>query len=140
LGFFVAFTRRTAFIQVRLDQPLMSSISSKTMLPAILLANDLLDGDVVFWTGTDWSDNPAQALVANQPEQALLLEEAAKIALASNKVVDAYLVDVTLRHDGLPIPNHFRERFKIKGPSNRLDLGKQARFDHLAGSLRDVSL
>jgi sulfite reductase (NADPH) hemoprotein beta-component len=118
----------------------MTSNSAKTVLPAILLANDLLDGDVVFWTGSGWSDDPAHALVAYGSEQALALQEAATVALQSNKVVDAYLVDVTVSDTGLPVPNHFRERFKIRGPSNRPDLGKQARFDHLAGSLRDVSL
>jgi sulfite reductase (NADPH) hemoprotein beta-component len=49
-------------------------------------------------------------------------------------VVDVELVDVTLRADGLPLPNHFRERFKIAGPSNRPDLGKQAEFEHVKGA------
>lgn len=118
----------------------VSSTSAKIILPAILLANDLLDGDVVFWTGSDWSHDPAKAIVAQQPEQALALQDAARAALGANKVVDAYLVDVTVSAEGLPVPNHFRERFKIRGPSNRPDLGKQACYAHLAGSVRDVSL
>ena len=118
----------------------MSSSQAKTVLPAILLANDLLDGDVVFWTGARWSRNPAEALVAHDPGQALALQAEARAAFAANRVVDAYLVDVTIREDGLAVPNHFRERFKIKGPSNRPDLGKQATFAHLSGSPRDVSL
>ncbi len=118
----------------------MSSQTPKIILPAILLANDLLDGDVVFWTGESWSLDPASALVAKDEAGARSLEAAAKRALAENHVVDAYLVDVTIGADGLPTPNHFRERFKIRGPSHRPDLGKQAAYAHLSGSLRDVSL
>ncbi len=43
----------------------MSSQPPKIALPAILLANDLLDGDVVFWTGESWTLDPAGALVAH---------------------------------------------------------------------------
>ncbi len=118
----------------------MSSQPPKIALPAILLANDLLDGDVVFWTGESWTLDPAGALVAHDAAEAATLEAAAKRALAENRVVDAYLVDVKLGENGLPVPNHFRERFKIQGPSHRRDLGKQAAFAHLSGSLRDVSL
>ena len=81
-----------------------------------------------------------RAWLAGCAAAAAALEAAARRALAENRVVDAYLVDVTLGANGLPVPNHFRERFKIQGPSHRPDLGKQAAFAHLSGSLRDVSL
>jgi hypothetical protein len=106
----------------------MSSVPPKTILPAILLANDLLDGDVVFWSGTRWSLDPADALIAKEADTATRLDAAGKAAIACQQVIDAYLVDVTVRADGIPVPNHFRERFKIKGPSIRPDLGKQALF------------
>ncbi len=118
----------------------MSSQPPKIVLPAILLANDLLDGDVVFWTGETWTLDPAGAAIAHDAAAAATLEAAARRALAENRVVDAYLVDVTIGENGLPVPNHFRERFKIRGPSHRLDLGKQAAFAHLSETLRDVSL
>lgn len=101
----------------------------KTALPAILLANDLLDGEVVFFAGDGWSRDPRAALVARDDAAASRLEAEGAAALARQQVVDAYLVDVTLAADGLPVPNHFRERFKVRGPSHRLDLGKQAEFD-----------
>ena len=41
---------------------------------------------------------------------------------------NAEIVDVTRDAAGQPVPNHFRERFKIRGPSVRPDLGKQAEF------------
>lgn len=111
----------------------MTPAKQKILLPAILLANDLLDGDVVFWTEQGWSIDPAQALVAYDATAAERLQQVAAEALARGAVVDAYLVDVALRDDGLPVPNHFRERFKIAGPSIRPDLGKQAAFAHLRG-------
>lgn len=95
-------------------------------LPAILLANDLLDGDVVFRTATGWSRDPAEALVAVDVDTAETLDAEAKVAMARNEVVDAYLVDVAVDALGVPVPKHFRERFKILGPSIRPDLGKQA--------------
>lgn len=97
-------------------------------LPAILLANDLLDGVVVFRTASRWSRDPNEALVAADAETAEALEAAARASCAANEVVDAYLVDVALDAAGMPVPRHFRERFKILGPSNRPDLGKQAEF------------
>lgn len=97
-------------------------------LPAILLANDLLDGDVVFSTGDAWTRNPAEALIAYDDAAADRLEAHAKVAFAAQIVVDAYLVDVSIDAAGVPTPRHFRERFKSLGPSNRPDLGKQAEY------------
>ena len=95
-------------------------------LPVILLANDLLDGEVVFWTGRSWSDRPNEALLARDEAAAQQLEAAAAQALAQNKVVDAYLVDVALDGEGHAVPRHYREKIKTEGPSVRRDLGKQA--------------
>jgi sulfite reductase (NADPH) hemoprotein beta-component len=108
----------------------MSLAARRPPLPAILLANDLLDGDVVFAV-TDghgelnWTRDPALALVAGDDATALRLEAFAQAELAGQRVVDAYLVDVDVK-GGRPVPRHFRERFKTLGPSNRPDLGKQA--------------
>ncbi len=106
----------------------MPASNGKVSLPAILIANDLLDGDVVVRTANGWSRNPAEALIARDASAAAALEAEAGAAQARGEVVDAYLVDVTVRLDGTPVPNHFRERFKVNGPSIRPDLGKQAVF------------
>lgn len=107
----------------------MATAAHRPALQAILLANDLLDGDVVFASANDrallWSRDPAQAFVATDDPAAERLEAFAATELAAQHVVDAYLVDVSLE-TGLPVPRHFRERFKTLGPSNRPDLGKQA--------------
>lgn len=108
------------------------SPKQKILLPAILLANDLLDGDVVFRAAEGgWTRDPAQALIVHDVEAAEALKAEGAAAFRANRIVDAELVDVTIRDDGLPVPNHFRERFKIAGPSIRLDLGKQAEFAHV---------
>ncbi|POR55307.1 DUF2849 domain-containing protein [Bosea psychrotolerans] len=108
----------------------MAAAPKRVPLPAILLANDLLDGDVVFAVAgaagqLAWTRDAALALVASDDATAESLEAFAAAELAGNRVVDAYLVDVTME-TGQPVPRHFRERFKTLGPSNRPDLGKQA--------------
>lgn len=108
--------------------------AEKRILPAILLANDLLDGDVLVCGAGGWSRNPADAQIAHTQAQADALEAEAKQAMATRKVVDAYLVDVTIEPSGLAMPNHFRERFRILGPTHRTDLGKQAEFPIVGGT------
>lgn len=104
-------------------------------LPLILLANDLLDGDIVFWTGQDWSRQLKDAALASDAESAEVLEQAMVAGLAANHVVDAALVDVALNGFGQAVPRHVRERIKTLGPTVRLDLGKQAEPSTLAGEL-----
>ena len=101
---------------------------AKRILPAIMVANDLLDGDVVFLAVDGWSRNPKQARVAQDDQAADLFEAIARTAMAARQIVDAVLVDVTVQPDGSAVPNHFRERFRLLGPTNRPDLGKQAEF------------
>jgi hypothetical protein len=97
-------------------------------LPAILIANDLLDGDVVFRGADGWTRDPALALVAEDDAAAERLERDGEAAFAAREVVDVYLIDIARDANGIPVPRHFRERFKILGPSHRPDLGKQAEF------------
>lgn len=107
----------------------MAAAAKRPALPAILLANDLLDGDVVFAAASgealDWTRDPALALVADDDAGATRLEAFAAAEFGAQRVVDAYLVDVAT-DTGRPVPRHYRERMKMLGPSNRPDLGKQA--------------
>lgn len=102
-------------------------------LPAIAIANDLLDGDVVFRTESGWTRDPALVAIAHDEAAALALEAAALASVARREVVDAALIDVALDANGRAVPRHFRERFRVLGPSNRPDLGKQADFPANAG-------
>ncbi len=96
-------------------------------LPVILVANDLLEGDVVFATASGWTRDPREALVAHDEAQAQGLERFGATEFLRAKVVDPYLVDVELK-GGAPTPRHYREVLRTLGPSNRRDLGKQADF------------
>ena len=92
----------------------------------VLTANRLSDGIVVFLTaGGGWSEWIDNAVVARGPAAAAELEQAALAAAQSQRVVAPYLVDVTETESGI-VPVHHRERMRTKGPSVRLDLGKQA--------------
>jgi hypothetical protein len=95
--------------------------------PQILLASDLTDGEVVFLGADGWVRDHARARVVRDTEEASALETFGKAEIAANRVVDVYLADVEVGADGAPTPLHYREKMRIKGPSVRLDLGKQAR-------------
>lgn len=94
--------------------------------PKVLLASDLAEGDVVFLGAEGWERGLSRAKIAYDAAEAAALDAAGKAAVASNRVVDAYLVDVFVDAAGAPTPLHFREKFRAAGPSVRRDLGKQA--------------
>ncbi len=97
-------------------------------LPVILVANDLLEGDVVFAASQGWTRDPREAQVAEDEAQAQALESFAAGEYLRAHIVDPYLVDVELNAEGVPVPRHYREVLRTRGPSNRPDLGKQADF------------
>jgi L-aminopeptidase/D-esterase-like protein len=94
-------------------------------LPVILVANDLLDGEVVFAAADGFTRDPRQARIAADDAAADALLALAAQAYARSQIVDAYLVDVEIL-DGAPVPRHYREKLRLLGPSHRPDLGKQA--------------
>jgi sulfite reductase (NADPH) hemoprotein beta-component len=94
--------------------------------PQILIASDLRDGEVVFLGAAGWERDVSRALVVHDKEAATEIETFGKAEIAKNHVVDIYLADVAVDADGAPTPLHYRERMRVKGPSVRLDLGKQA--------------
>jgi hypothetical protein len=96
---------------------------AKAFIPQIATGNDLLEGDVVYLTaeGT-WSRALAEAAVALTREAAAELLERAEAC--PNRVVGVYLADVSLDGAGRPAPAHFREDYRLKGPSNRPEHGR----------------
>lgn len=93
----------------------------------ILTANRLTDGEAVWYTASGrWSDNMADAEIASDKATEERLEEAGKAGIAANLVVDVNIIDVKLQ-DGAISPLRLRERIRAAGPTNRTDLGKQAR-------------
>lgn len=88
---------------------------SRTFTPKVLTANDLLAGDVIYFTAQgDWSRAHRDALLFEDQEQA-----ETELARAETKplIVGPYLADA-VADDGGPTPVHFRETFRSRGPSN----------------------
>ena len=96
-------------------------------LPLLLTASDLLEGDVVYYTGAGWDRPLASALVAADEQGAARLETALAEAEADRLLVAPYLLTVELRADGAFVPEHYRERIRSRGPTVRADLGPQSR-------------
>lgn len=95
----------------------------------ILTANRLTDGEAVwFSTGQSWAETIGSAEIAGDKEGEARLLAIGDAAYANNEVVDVNLIDVDLL-DGMIVPMRLRERIRAAGPTNRNDLGKQARPD-----------
>lgn len=96
---------------------------SRKPFAAVVTANDLIEGDVVYLTAAQtWSRDIAHAFVLTDKTDAELALAHADTQTAS--VVGCYLADVRQTASG-PQPVHFREEFRRRGPSNYAH-GKQA--------------
>ncbi len=96
----------------------------KPFTPKVVTANALLEGDVIYQTATGWSRllDDAEVLTDEADADLRLIEADAQ----RDAVVGAYLADVRVE-GGRPLPAHFREAFRAKGPSNYAH-GKQEQF------------
>ncbi len=96
---------------------------AREFTPKVVTANDLLEGDVVYQTADDrWSRRLAEAeLIEDEAHATIRLLDASQQA---NTIVGAYLADARATNNG-PAPTHFREAFRMRGPSNYAH-GKQA--------------
>ena len=92
--------------------------------PQIVTANDLFEGDAVYFTAAGgWSREHGEAIVAWSKDAAdKLLQQATG---QQDRIVGPYLAEVVMDDDHRPAPVHFREAFRTRGPSNYLH-GKQA--------------
>lgn len=93
----------------------------------VLTANRLTDGEAV-WFAKDgsWAEEIGRSEVVGDKQDEARLEAIGKAALDNNEVVDVNLIDVELVDGGI-VPQRLRERIRAAGPTNRVDLGKQAR-------------
>ncbi|MEO5326120.1 DUF2849 domain-containing protein [Mesorhizobium sp. CC13] len=93
----------------------------------ILTANRLTDGEAV-WFAADgtWGETIAGAEIVSDKDGEARLEATGKAAYDNNEVVDVNLIDVTVVAGAIQ-PLRLREVIRAAGPTNRLDLGKQAR-------------
>ena len=85
----------------------------------LLTGNELLTGDVLWWTGAGWSLHLRDAVAVDDPA---LLER----IVAEERVTDVALIDAELGIEpGLaPVPRTTRERIRGVGPSVRPDLAR----------------
>ena len=82
----------------------------------LLTGNELMRGDVLWWTGSGWSKLIGDAVAVDGEGEALLAREAADERVSDLALVDADLVDGRLR------PVKVRERIRAFGPTVRADL------------------
>lgn len=92
----------------------------------VLTANRLTDGEAVWFSDGGWVESIGPADTVGDKDGEARLEAAGKAAYDNNEVVDVNLIDVDLV-DGRIVPQRLRERIRAAGPTNRVDLGKQAR-------------
>jgi hypothetical protein len=94
------------------------------MTEAVITANSLLEGDVVFWAGGGWVQTLADA---ERFDDASLLDAAVQTAKRQvTTVIDPYAIDI-VTEGGQPVPASYRERIRALGPSTHPEHGKQAR-------------
>ena len=87
---------------------------AKPFTPAIITANDLVEGTAVFLGPEGWNADVATAMVALTPEQAEEFEALGQRHVKNNEVVEPYLVSVSLE-DGKPVPLLRREQIRAAG-------------------------
>lgn len=92
----------------------------------ILTANRLTDGEAVWYAGGAWAETIDSSELAADKAAEERLEAIGAASFAANEVVDVNLIDVEIV-DGVIHPLRLRERIRAAGPTNRNDLGKQAR-------------
>ena len=91
-----------------------------------LTANRLDNGRVVYLTPQGgWSEWLNEAALAGDDERAEVILDRGRAEAAAARVVEPYLIEV-VEADGLVAPLRYREAIRARGPSVRLDLGKQA--------------
>ena len=86
-------------------------------LPFVLTANDLLSGYSVYHDGNGWVAKLEDALVARDTDAADHLNAIGLVELDRGAIVDPYLAGVTIGTDGSIAPRHYRDRYRVSGPT-----------------------
>jgi hypothetical protein len=82
----------------------------------IVTGNDLVTGDVVWWTGAAWSRHVSEAVDVADKGEAIAKREEAEL-----RVNVPYVIDATPGPNG-PVPGHIKDRIRAAGPTVRPDL------------------
>ena len=90
--------------------------------PAVITANDLRMGHCVWMRDGGWTADPREAELF---EDEAIADLALLDAVAQGNIfVGPYQAEARRGPDGKPLPTHFREEFRTRGPSN-YNHGKQ---------------
>ena len=82
----------------------------------ILTGNDLKTGDVIWWTGSEWSRHIEDAADAGEHADAILHQEE-----AARRVKAPYVIEGEVTEEG-PRPADIKDRIRALGPTVRPDL------------------
>lgn len=82
----------------------------------LVTGNDLVTGDVTWWTGREWSRHVADAVDTGDQGEAIAKREEAAL-----RVNVPYIVDAAAGPTG-PVPLHIKDRIRAYGPTVRPDL------------------
>ena len=93
----------------------------------VLIANRLLDGEVVFWAKGRWVERFGEAEHFDDAAPGEAAEAEAKNQ--PTVVVEPYLIEIAPTEDGYA-PVAYRERLRALGPTNTPQHGKQAEGGH----------
>jgi hypothetical protein len=93
----------------------------------VLIANRLIDGEVVFWSHGRWVERfgEAEHFAEDAPGQAAEAQAKSQPTV----VVEPYLIEIAETEDGYA-PVAYRERLRALGPTNTPQHGKQAEGGH----------
>ena len=87
----------------------------------LVTGNDLRTGQVLWWTGSNWSPHLADAkVVTAEAGEALRVQ-----TVAEARINDCAVIEAEITEKG-PRPVHIRERVRAIGPSVRMDLALDA--------------
>ncbi len=118
------------------SEPLAAQIRAGHAVPAaegersmkILTANRLTDGEAVWFSADQrWSETIVGAEIASDKDAEARLEAIGKAAYANNEVVDVEPDRRASSSTARSARPRLREQIRAAGPTNRNDLGKQAR-------------
>ena len=119
----------------------MAQHSSKGARFQAVTANRLLDGEVVYLAADNsWTEVFGEAEIADGPEAGEALLARAVPDGFEKQVLEPYLFEA-VEDEGTGFrPVSVREIIRAKGPTVRLDLGKQHASKHRLGTEKHVSL
>ena len=80
----------------------------------VLTGNDLKTGDVIWWTGSDWSRYVDDAADTGEEGDVIL----ARVE-AARRVYVPYLIEATREADGSVRPAHIKDRVRALGPDRK---------------------